>query len=382
MKKLLLLSLLIIFIFNFTAYGFEDGDYQPEDIYEENLSELEENNLAVNNYYRGKVLAVENREIEKEHADLIQRAQVLITNGPYQGEVFTIENLYQENHSHFSTYLEDDMRVILLAEEKDDNLESVELHDVARDRNLIYLLALFIATLLIIGGYHGFKNIIILSYTVFIILQVMMPLLLSGHSPVYVAIFSTIIIIIPMLLIVGGVNLKSLAAILGTTIGVVLAGIISLTVGRSAALTGFSSEGAQMLAIMDSSIDLKGLLFAGIIIGSLGAISDVSMSIASAIFEIKKKNPYLDTLELTSIGLNIGRDRMETRANILLLAYVGSAIPLILLFASAKTNWLKIVNMDLIVTEVVRGLAGSIALIVSIPVTALIAGALMNLKDD
>ncbi len=382
MKKLLLVFLALIFIFNFTAYGFEEGDYQPEEIYEDNLSDLEEGKLSINNYYRAKILAVENKEIEQEHADLIQRAQVIITNGPYQGEVFTIENLYQEDHFHFNTYLEDNMRVILLTEEQDNAIKSVEFHDIARDRSLIYLLALFIATLLIIGGYHGFKNIVILSYTVFIILKVMIPLLLNGHPPVYAAILSTIIIIIPMLLIVGGINLKSLAAILGTTIGVVLAGIISLIVGRSAALTGFSSEGAQMLAIMDSSIDLKGLLFAGIIIGSLGAISDVSMSIASAIFEIKKKNPHLETLELTSIGLDIGRDRMETRANILLLAYVGSAIPLILLFTSAKTNWLKIINMDLIVTEVVRGLAGSIALIISIPITALIAGIIINFKKD
>ncbi len=400
MKKLTLICLTIMLVFNFTAYSLADEheqnheqnqeqDYEqedlegiPEDIYQQELSQLEENDLSVNKYYRAKVLAVENIEIEQQHTDFVQRAEVLITNGPYQGEVHTVENPYREDHFQFNTYLEEEMRIIVLVEERDETLQAVELHTVARDRNLIYLLALFVITLLLVGGFHGFKNIIILSYTVFIILQVMMPLLLSGYSPVNIAILSTIIIIVPMLLVVGGANLKSLAAILGTSIGVILAGIIALIVGRAAALTGFSSDGAEIIAIMDSNIDLQGLLFAGIIIGSLGAIADVCMSIASAVFEIKKKNPYLDTLELASIGLEIGRDRMETRANILLLAYVGSAIPLMLLFASAKTHWLKIINMDLIVTEVVRGLAGSIGLIISIPITALIAGIIINLQQD
>lgn len=385
LKKGVILLAIITLIFSVTTYGidyeedFEDLPQEQEETqqYQEGVQQDKEV-IEQEEYFRAEILSVRDLEPEDDYFELLQQAEVVITRGDYRGQIFTIENPYREDHHYFNIYLKEDMDVIVLGEESNGELTDVYLHDISRDKAIVYLLLIFIALLLLIGGWHGVKTIITLLLASLVVLKVMIPALLAGYSPVPVAILSAVIIIIPMLLIIGGVNTKSFSAIIGTSVGVFVAGGIALTVGRIASLTGFSGEGAQMLAVVDSGLDLQGLLFAGIIIGSLGAVTDVSMSIASAITEIYDNNPSLGTKDLINSGLNVGRDIMGTMANTLLLAYVGSTIPLLLLLSSAKMPWLRIINMDLIVTEIVRGLAGSIGLIIAIPVTAVIAGIITN----
>jgi uncharacterized membrane protein len=119
------------------------------------------------------------------------------------------------------------------------------------------------------------------------------------------------------------------------------------------------------------TFDFKGLLFSGIILGSLGAVMDIGMSIASSIEEIHRVNPSLTRKELFSSGMNVGQDVMGTMTNTLILAYTGSSIPLLLLFMAYETSFVKILNLDIIATEVIRSLTGSIGLVVAIPITAL-----------
>ncbi len=167
---------------------------------------------------------------------------------------------------------------------------------------------------------------------------------------------------------------------MGTVFGVIAAGLLALWIGELSYLTGFSSEEAQMLFYMGKAINIRGLLFAGIIIGSLGAVTDVGMSIASAVSEIRDAQKRARPAHLTAAGLNVGRDIMGTMANTLLLAYVGGAFPLLLVLTGYEMPWLRIANMDVIATEFVRGMAGSIGLIISVPVTAVTAGFLMGKK--
>jgi uncharacterized membrane protein len=209
----------------------------------------------------------------------------------------------------------------------------------------------------------------------------MLPLLLQGKDPIFVAVISAVVIIVPTLLTIGGINSKSIASIIGTGFGVITSGILALWIGKIAHLTGFSSEESKILIYMDSDINIRGLLFAGIIIGSLGAITDVCMSISSAISEMKQLNRSLGCSEMFQAGLNVGRDIMGTMSNTLLLAYVGGSIPLLLVLLGAELPWIRIINMDMIVTEFVSGLAGSIGLIISIPVTACFASILMWLDN-
>lgn len=211
-------------------------------------------------------------------------------------------------------------------------------------------------------------------------MKVILPLLLQGYEPIPVATLSAIAIIVFTLLVIGGLNAKTFSAIVGTVCGVSVAGLLALWVGEISHLTGFSSEEAQMLFFMEQTINIRGLLFAGIIIGSLGAVTDVGMSVASAASEISCVNPQIRPYQLTRAALNVGRDIMGTMSNTLVLAYVGGAMPLLLLLVGYEMEWLKIINLDLIATEFVRGIAGTIGLIASIPVTAAIAGFLMGNK--
>ncbi|HSV32370.1 MAG TPA: YibE/F family protein, partial [Atribacteraceae bacterium] len=234
--------------------------------------------------------------------------------------------------------------------------------------------------ILVVGKWKGIKTIITLGLTALVLFWVILPLLLRGYEPIPVTVFGAVVIIVFDFLIIGGLNTKSLAAIVGTTSGIAVAGTLALWAGNSANLTGFSSQEAQMLFFADPPINIRGLLFAGIIIGSLGAITDVGMSVASAASEVKKTDPSIDPLRLIRSAMNVGRDIMGTMANTLLLAYVGGATPLLLLLMSqgGGTTWTKILNLDLVATEFVRGLTGSIGLVLSIPVTAVVAGFLMS----
>lgn len=327
---------------------------------------------------RGRVIEVQDFQPDSEYVLLEQAARVEVTSGDFQGEIFTLEN-YIMDHPAYDMYLEEDREVLLLAEKEDGVVKEVFLKEIVRDKYLYYLTGFFALLLLLVGGKKGFKTIVALLFTAFVIVKILLPLILEGYNPIMVSVFLASLTAIFTLAVIGGLEKKTLAAVIGTISGVVVAGFLALWVGNLAHLTGFSSEEAQMLMYMDGpSIDVRGLLFAGIIIGSLGAVTDVGISIASAVSELKKNNPRADSYSLLVSGVNIGRDIMGTMANTLILAYVGSATPLLLLLLGYEMAWIEIINLDLVATEVLRSVAGSIGLVVTIPVTALAATFLLK----
>lgn len=249
-----------------------------------------------------------------------------------------------------------------------------------RDRIIYIVLGVFVLLLLLLGGLKGLKTILTLGLTLLLLLGVLIPGLLAGYSPILLTIGISIIITVFTLLIVGGLNSKSYSAIIGVLGGVFIAGMIAYVVGNMINLTGLSSQEAAMLQFIpqDVEFDFGGLLFAGIIMGALGAVMDVGISIASAMEEIRQVNPSISTKNLILSGLNVGKDIMGTMANTLILAYVGSLIPVLLLFAAYQEPYLSIINMDIIATEVIRALSGSIGLILTIPLTAVTSGLLRD----
>lgn len=190
----------------------------------------------------------------------------------------------------------------------------------------------------------------------------------------------SLIISVVTILTVGGLNIKSIAAITGVLGGVLISGLIAYIVGNQINLTGLSGQEAMMLMYIPQNVDFNfgGLLFAGIIMGALGAVMDVGMSIASAMEEIRLADPTISTKRLILSGMNVGKDIMGTMANTLILAYIGSMIPLLLLFTAYQEPFISIINMNVIATEVIRALAGSIGLVLSIPLTAVSSGLLRD----
>ena len=340
------------------------------------------NRDAPETFFRGRVVSVTDFDATHIFGSMEQEAEVKITGGPFKGKTVRVRNVYSEDDPYLNVYLEENDEILLVGTVADGRLQTVDVHDVVRDRGLYYLLGIFVVLLLGIGRIQGLKTLITLAFTGLVVVRGVIPLLLAGYAPIPVATASATVVIVFTLLVIGGINAKSFSAIVGTVCGVTFAGILALWVGKLSGLTGFSSEEARMLLFMDHPINVRGLLFAGIIIGSLGAVTDVGMSVASAVSEIRAADPRISAYRLVRAGMNVGRDIMGTMSNTLVLAYAGGALPLLLLLVGYEMEWLRIVNMDLIATEFVRGIAGSIGLIVSIPVTALTAGFLMGAKQS
>lgn len=325
-------------------------------------------------FFRGRVLSVEETNAGEGYSDISQTLQVKLTSGTKKGEIVTVYNYYIPGDPMFHLYIKEGDEVIVVVRGSLDAMEEVYLQDLARDRGIYYLLAVFAAVLLLIGKVKGLKTILTLIITGALVILVLLPLLLNGYSPIISAVLVASAAIILTLLIIGGFSKKSLSAIIGTVSGVIVAGFMALWAGSVSSLTGFNTQEAQMLYFMDYNLNIRGLLFAGLIIGSLGAITDIGMSVASAAAEIKEANPNMKMQEITLGALNVGRDVMGTMANTLILAYAGAAIPMLLLVRGYQMDWLKIINMDLIATEFVRGIAGSIGLVIAVPITAVISG--------
>ncbi|WIV11306.1 YibE/F family protein [Proteiniborus sp. MB09-C3] len=350
------------------------------------FAEDEYDNSEVGYFYaRGKVMEVlsdlQNTD-ENNTGQLNIDKQVIkirVTSGKYKNEEYIIEN-HVSGNPVFDIIVKEGDNVILDIEEDENGVPEISVADFARDKYSALLLFVFIGLLILIGKMKGVKSVISLTITGAVVMKLMLPMILKGFNPIWVAILSATIITSVTFIIIAGINIKSFSAIIGTIGGVVSAGILAYIVGSLVKLTGLSSEEASMLMFIPQQInfDYRGLLFAGIIIGTLGAVMDIGMSIASAMYEMKNLNPEMPPSKLIASGLNIGRDVMGTMSNTLILAYTGSSVPLLLLFMAYDTPLIKILNLDMIATEIVRALVGSIGLIVAIPITAMATGLILK----
>jgi uncharacterized membrane protein len=179
---------------------------------------------------------------------------------------------------------------------------------------------------------------------------------------------------------VSGLNYKTLAACIGTIGGVLAAGLIGYWAVNASHMSGLLEPEMESLFYQFPKIKLTELISAGVLIGALGAAMDVAISIASALQEIKLAAPEMAFKELYKSGMNIGRDVMGTMINTLILAYAGSSLPTIILITQIDTAYLF--NMELFIKELILSAVGSIGLILTIPITSLLAAYLMSKMND
>lgn len=306
---------------------------------------------------------------------------VKILSGPYKGIVMATSHYYN-NDPFYDILIEPGDKVVLSLDIEDDQLIDAHISDFYRASYLWVLLCLFILAILLIGKSHGLKTILSLVLTGLGIVTILMPAILAGKNPVTVTIFVCTGITIITHMLITGFTKKSVAAISGTFFGIVVGGFLAQNVISLAHISGLSSEESRMFfyGYGDGVIDITGLLFSGIVIGSLGAVMDVSMSIASAMQEIHETDPKLRGSALAKKGMNVGRDIIGTMSNTLILANTGSALPLMLLIQANSIPYMKYINLDMIATEIIRSLSGSIGLFVAVPFTAFISAFLYTTK--
>lgn len=339
-------------------------------------------------YVRAKVLEVIDSDLTEEgnipgvYAGT-QELKIEILSGKFKGQKLILTNSRLHSDLVYDVVAEDGMEIVLAVKEREGKSPSIGVDTYARDKVLYILIFLFIFVLIVVGRIKGLMALISLIITGLLIAFFMLPLMFKGYSPILLAIITATIVIFLSLMLIGGFNKKSLAAIIGTSMGVVIAGIISLISGKLAHLTGITGEASEQLVyiVSDFPINIKGIMFAGIIISSLGAVMDVGMSIASVIFEIHNKAPELNKAELFKSGMNVGKDIMGTMANTLILAFAGCSLSIMILLMAYNMPFFRAINLNTVSTEIIQGLSGTIGLVLTVPITSLISALFIENKQ-
>lgn len=307
---------------------------------------------------------------EGELKEVKQSVDVKILTGKHKGDKAIIENVLMGNPA-YDIKLKKGDKVVLHVELSDDGGVNYFIADKQRVPTLYWLMGLFFALLLIIGGKRGFFSLISILITLGLIFWALTPLILSGMSPILATVLVCVLAAVIAIYLVGGLNPKSTAAILGTVSSLVIAGLLSILSIKGASLTGFSSEESMFLFSAHPDLHFVGILASAMIIGALGAVMDIGMSISSTINEIFCSNETLSVSELFYSGMNVGKDIIGTMANTLILAYLGGSLSLVLL--SNNIDLQKFFNLNQVATEISAALIGSIAIVLCVPITAIIS---------
>ena len=247
----------------------------------------------------------------------------------------------------------------------------------SRDRGSVLCIfaVLFLLTLCAIGGKQGIRAALGLVFTFISIIFIYLPLVYTGYSPFWSAVFICALTTVVTLYLISGPTRKTLIAAVGTLSGVIIAGLIATLFSAVSGITGWNVSDIESLLTLweTNSIQVGGLLFAGLLISSLGAVMDVAMSISSAMCELCAQNPAIRRQELFRSGMRIGRDMMGTDSNTLILAFAGSSVSILVLNYAYNLPWLQIINSNNIGIAVMQGISGSFGVILSVPATVLLA---------
>lgn len=273
-------------------------------------------------------------------------------------------------------------KVILYNLDNKDSEYDWVLVEYLRTDSLLILGIAFLIFLVIFGHFKGFNTIVSLVFTCTAIFAVFIPAILQGYNIYFWSIITCVFTITMSLLIVYGANKKSLAAGIGCLVGILVSGVLTLFMNNVLRLSGLVSEESMYLARLNPNhtIDLRAIIFAAILIGALGAIMDVAMSIAASLAELQEKLEYTPFSLLVKSGITIGRDIMGTMANTLILAYIGSSLSVVLLLVSYNSSLIELLNKEMIVVEILQALVGSIGILVTIPLTSLVSAYLFSEK--
>lgn len=337
----------------------------------------------------GKVIKI--YSAQNKGSERFSSADVKIISGKLKGKTITVQNfvggkIKDESQSTQSfAKVGDEVLVNIDRYNEKSNPEGAYIYEIVRYKYLYKLSLFFIISLLVIGGKKGLKSIITLIITGFMVIKILIPLVIQGFNPTVVSSIICIFVIVVNLLIISGKNEKTLAAIIGTSGGVLISGAIAILSNLIIRVNGLTDEEVQSIiyTTQNSNFNFSGLLFAGIIMGALGAVMDVSMSIASAIKEIESAKPDMTTKELIKSGMNVGKDIMGTMANTLILAYAGGAMYIMIMISSYSysTSISTAIDQDVIAAEILKALAGSIGLIFAVPITAVVSAVLIKLRS-
>jgi uncharacterized membrane protein len=301
---------------------------------------------------------------------------VEILEGEYQGILMEVDYGKRQLRNDTNAFSPGDEIFVTLGRDLNGFLSAYYL-DYVRTNPLLILLGVFVAATILLGRWKGVGSLLSLAFTMLVITGYIIPHILAGEDPLRVSLIGSTILLGTTLYITYGWNLKTHASVLSMVAALVLTGLLSLYFVALTRLTGSGQENALFLIQFSSvTINLRGLLLGGMIIGALGVLDDLVSSQSAAVFEIYGANPSLSFGSIFEKSMRIGRDHVAATVNTLVLAYAGASLPLLLLFTLGQGNYGFLLNAAFVAEEVVRTLVGSLGLIAAVPITSLIATAL------
>lgn len=253
--------------------------------------------------------------------------------------------------------------------------------DFERRAPLLWLAIAFAVLVVAFGRLRGALSLVGLAISLALVVFFVAPAILEGSEPLLVAIVGSTAVMLVTIALAHGLGPKSAAAMLGTAASLALTVGLAVVFTDAAHITGLASEEATFLQLGGTSVSLQGLVLAGIVIGALGVLDDVTVSQASAVMALRRADPAMNVRRLYRESLTVGRDHVSATVNTLVLAYVGASLPIVLIFSQGDTPFSQAVNLEAVATEIVAILVGSIGLIAAVPITTALA-ALLAVRLD
>ncbi len=352
MNKTIFFLILIFGIFHMTLNGNEMDNEEQEQFYSAKI-------VKINNVFKA----------DKDEADMLKKKvsyMLLIQSGEKKGEFITITQPYfHETKMNLNLY----KGATVIVSEQDE-----EQYIIAFDnsKKIISLLLLFGGVIICLTKVRGIKAIFGLVLSVSIIIYIFIPLIRKGISPLLLAMIFLMLATVISLMFISGINKKLFSSSIGIFSGMLFSGIISIFYIKFMHLSGYYDMEIFNASEMLQNIDILQLLSAGIIIGSLGAVMDVAVSISASLSEIKEHKPEINESQLFYSGLNIGKDIIGTMINTLVFAYLGTSLVTIILFQIQSGSYplIRIINFEFVIVEILRAVCGSIGILVTVPATA------------
>jgi len=253
--------------------------------------------------------------------------------------------------------------------------------DFQRSTPMWWLLAAFVVVVLAFGRRQGARALLGLALSGVVLLAFVLPALLRNEHAVLVALCGTVAIAVVALVLAHGANMATAVALAGTLAALAVTTLLAVVAVSAAHLTGLVAEESQILRVTAESLDLRGLLIAGIVIGALGVLDDVTVTQVSTVAALRRADPSMPRRALYREAVHVGRDHVASTVNTLVLAYAGAALPLLLVFAEGDRPIARILTSEVVAVEVVRMLVGSIGLVLSVPITTALAAAILTDED-
>ncbi|MBQ9589218.1 MAG: YibE/F family protein [Butyrivibrio sp.] len=342
-----------------------------------------EDDSSTSFFVRGKVvnLMQDNTQADDTTEGVLRGSQeviVEITSGKFKGKQYQTTNYLS---TLFNIDAQDGTRVIVRLDPKGEGY-SAFIYSYDRSMIILFMFIFFAAALLYIGRGKGAMALISLLVTLCSIVWILFPLIEYGFPIILVTVLIVFYNIVFTFVMIDGINTKTVSAALGTLSGVLVASLFAVIAGYFSHISGFQTNEAEELLLIgtDHGMKIKGLFTAGILIAALGAVMDVAMSIASSVHELHSVNDKLNAVELFRSGMNIGRDAMGTMANTLILAFAGSSFTLLLLIYYYDISFTQLISTDLVAREVIQGLAGSIGIVLTVPIVAFLSAKIETMK--